>query len=106
VLVVGFQPHGGLGRRLIDGAPSVRVLGQEVQVRARIATVGGFSAHADRTELLAWTATAGDAEARLVHGEPNTLRAFRDALRARGTRAEVQRSEITVPGGHHDEGGE
>src|SRR4030095_14676402 len=46
VLMVGFQSRGSLGRRLVDGAKSVRVLGEEVPVRASIHTMGGFSAHA------------------------------------------------------------
>ena len=108
VVIVGFQPTGGLGRRLVDGADSVRVMGQEVRVRARVATIGGFSAHADRTELLAWSASAGPkAEFRLVHGEPSASESLRDAIRARGGRAELQRSEIALPGpGRRDEGGE
>ena len=108
VLIVGFQPVGGLGRLLVDGAREVRVLGQAVRVRARISTIGGLSAHADRTELLDWAAGAGpSAEFRLVHGEPATLEALRATLESRGVRAIVQPSEVRLPErGHHDEGGE
>ncbi len=108
VVIVGFQPGGGLGRLLVDGAPQVNVMGQTVDVRARIATVGGFSAHADRTELLDWTAGAGgDAEIRLVHGEVSAMTSLRDALRLRGQKAELQPSAIHLPGpGRRDEGGE
>ena len=51
-MIVGYQPSGGLGRELIDGADRVRIMGREVRVRARVATVGGLSAHAGRAELL------------------------------------------------------
>jgi len=108
VMIVGFQPAGGLGRLLVDGAQEVRVLGETVRVRARICTIGGLSAHADRTELLDWAAGAGPGAAfRLVHGEPATLEALRATLEQRGVRASVQPSEVRLPGrGHHDEGGE
>ena len=108
VMIVGFQPHGGLGRLLVDGQPSVRIMGEEVRVNARVATINGLSAHADRTELLRWSQTAGpEAEFRMVHGEPSSLEALRDQVRERGQRAEVQPSEVALPEhGRKDEGGE
>ena len=108
VMIVGFQPTGGLGRLLVDGAPEVRIMGRPVRVKARVATIGGLSAHADRTELLAWASGAGpDAAFRLVHGEPTSLEALRAQLAARGNRAEIQASEVRLPNeGRHDEGGE
>ncbi|MBL9110705.1 MAG: MBL fold metallo-hydrolase, partial [Myxococcales bacterium] len=57
VLFVGHQAEGTPGRRIQDAAKSgrgVRLDGEEVKVRARIATLKGLSAHADRTELLGW----------------------------------------------------
>jgi len=71
VLVVGFQARGTLGRRLVDGEREVRVLGRQVEVAARITTMLGFSAHADRQGLLD-ALLPHAAEARhlfLVHGE-------------------------------------
>ena len=98
VAIVGYQPSGGLGRELIDGAPRVRVMGHEVEVRARVATIGGLSAHAGRSELLEWARTAGrGAEVRLVHGEPGALESLRGALTAQGQAAVVQPSEVPVP---------
>ncbi len=54
IIIVGFQAQGTLGRRLVDGAPKVKIYGEEIEVRAHIHTLGGFSAHADQEELLHW----------------------------------------------------
>ncbi len=72
VLIVGFQAQGTTGRALVDGARSVRLLGESIAVRARIHTVGGLSAHAGQSELAAFAdpMLAGGAELVLVHGEP------------------------------------
>jgi metallo-beta-lactamase family protein len=78
VLFVGYQANGTLGREILEGAKSVRVLGQQVPVRARVARIGGFSAHADRDELLRW-ASAIKAKPRgvfVVHGEPEVAEGF------------------------------
>ncbi len=109
VAIVGYQPSGGLGRELVEGARTVRVMGREVQVRAGVVTIGGLSAHAGRTELLEWVASAGaGAHVRLVHGEPDALESLRDAIETRGQRAMVQPSEVRLPEGARrpDEGGE
>ncbi len=106
-MIVGYQPSGGLGRELIDGADRVRIMGREVRVRARVATVGGLSAHAGRGELLDWARPAGGAEVRLVHGEPRALESLREALAAQGQSASLQPSQVRLPGaGRPDEGGE
>ena len=54
VVIVGFQSQGSLGRRLVEGAKLVRVLGEPIAVRAKIHTLGGLSAHAGQSELLDW----------------------------------------------------
>jgi metallo-beta-lactamase family protein len=71
VLIVGYQAAGTLGRRLVDGARTVQILGEEIAVRAQIHTLGGFSAHAGQTDLLSWLAPMARARPRvaLVHGE-------------------------------------
>lgn len=54
VVFVGFQAEGSLGRRLLDGAHAVRVLGETVAVAAKMHNLSAFSAHADRDELHRW----------------------------------------------------
>ena len=54
LLIIGYQSVGSLGRRLLDGAGSVKIFGEEVPVRCRVKNIGGYSAHADQAQLLAW----------------------------------------------------
>jgi metallo-beta-lactamase family protein len=71
VLIVGYQTNGSLGRRLVEHAKSVSIFGEKVFVRASISTLGGFSAHAGRTDLLKWFAplAASRPQVILTHGE-------------------------------------
>jgi len=71
VLFVGYQASGTLGRHIVNGAKSVRILGQYYPVRARIAQVHGFSAHADRDELIKWLSSLVKPPRRVfvTHGE-------------------------------------
>ncbi|MGB5451822.1 MAG: MBL fold metallo-hydrolase [Sedimenticolaceae bacterium] len=81
VIFVGFAARGTLARRIIDGAAKVRIFREEIPVRARVHTIGGFSAHADRNELLAWwQATGNPAQTVLVHGDEEAMQAFATAL--------------------------
>ena len=81
VVFVGFAAMGTLGRNLIDGAKSVNVFGEPISVRAKIYTIGGFSAHADQTELLNWHRQTGQPRKTfLVHGEEEAMQAFANLL--------------------------
>lgn len=78
VLFVGFQPPGSRGDWMKSGHTSMTLFGEEVPVRAEICEMSGLSAHADRDELLRWcrgcTGTPG--RVAIVHGEPDSARAF------------------------------
>jgi metallo-beta-lactamase family protein len=71
ILFVGYQASGTLGRHIVNGAKTVRILGQQYPVRARIAQVHGFSAHADRDELIKWLSglTKPPRRVFITHGE-------------------------------------
>lgn len=60
LMVVGYQVVGSLGRRIMDGAETVRILGEDVPVRAAVVEAHGFSAHADRDKLYAFIAAQRD----------------------------------------------
>lgn len=97
LLIVGYQGEGTLGRLLIDGAQEIRIHGDSYPVRMQIHTIGGFSAHGDRDDLLRWL---GQFESRpevvLIHGEPETQRQFSESIRQQlGLRAHAgQRGEM------------
>lgn len=95
VVFVGYQAQGTLGRRLVDGAAYVRILGHEVQVRAKRHTIGGLSAHADQAGLLDWFGSIeGRPEAILVHGEDDARQALARELRKRFD----ARADLAEPG--------
>ena len=87
VVFVGYAAVGTLARQIIDGAKQVKILGEDVPVRARIYTINGFSAHADQAELLAWQKQTGAKRTFLVHGDEDTMRKF--AARLVDTRVEM-----------------
>jgi metallo-beta-lactamase family protein len=99
VLLVGFQSAGTRGRALQEGARTVRVHGQDVAVRAKVETLDGLSAHADREEILRWLSgfRRPPGQTYVVHGEPGPAQALADALQTRlGWKAQVARDGETV----------
>lgn len=78
ILFVGYQAIGTLGREILDGAKKVRIFGQWHPVRARVEQLLGFSAHADREELLAWLKACAPSPRHIfvTHGEAATALAF------------------------------
>ena len=78
IVFVGYQSAGTTGRRILDGEPEVKILGQWIPVRARLAKIGGFSAHADWKEVLHWLEGMEGVPARtfLTHGEPEAANAM------------------------------
>jgi metallo-beta-lactamase family protein len=94
VLIVGFQAEGTLGRRIVERQEIIKVFGDDVPLRAEVVVLNGYSAHADRTELLKWSesvrATSPGLQAiHLVHGEPAAQDALAAQLTGRGFRVNV-----------------
>jgi metallo-beta-lactamase family protein len=96
VLFVSYQAEHTLGRKLLDGQDPVPILGGEYNVRAQVKRADGYSAHADRAELLSWAAhiQAGSDLKRifLVHGEEESMTALAEGLRGQGV-AQVELPE-------------
>jgi metallo-beta-lactamase family protein len=92
VLLPGFQAAGTRGRALQEGAASIRIHGEDVPVKARVETIDGFSAHADRNEILAWLARFRRAPSHtwVIHGEPGAAAALAAEIESRlGWKASV-----------------
>lgn len=83
LLLIGYQAEGTRGRRLQDGETAVKMFGELVPVRCRLEHLDGFSAHADRLELLRWLSNFRQPPKRtfVVHGEPEAADALAAALR-------------------------
>ena len=82
IVIVGFQALGTLGRVLVDGAKTIKLWGETIQVNATIHTIGGFSAHADQQGLLDWYDHFDNKpQLILVHGEPNAMNTLAQKLK-------------------------
>ena len=94
ILFPGYQAMGTLGRQIVDGAKEVRILGQTYPVKARIAQINGFSAHADRDELFRWLSGLKRPPLHLfvTHGEPDVARYFANFVK------EKTGWQVSVPG--------
>ena len=78
IVFVGYQAMGTPGRKIIDGAQSLRLMGEDLNVAARVFTINGFSAHAGQSQLLDWIGAMAkpDMHIVLVHGEPKAQTAL------------------------------
>ena len=82
VVFAGYQAEGTLGRLLQDGAPAVKIFGEEIDVKAHIETLDGISGHADRDGLLTWAAAFEQKPKYVfvVHGNDESCESLTDAL--------------------------
>ncbi len=87
LVIVGYQSEGTLGRLLVDGKKRVKIHGEEISVKAKIHTIGGFSAHADQDDLLKWLEPTGTANVYLIHGEVSVMNEFGATLAKAGRNA-------------------
>ena len=91
IVIVGFQAEYTLGRRLVEGAPEVRIFGDTFARRAEVAVLDAFSGHADRNELLAYFRALRPKKIALVHGETSQRAALAEAIRSEGL------AEVVLP---------
>lgn len=94
ILIVGWQAPDTLGRRIVEKQPEVKIFGETYKLQAEVEVINGFSAHADRSELLEWAGHLRQPPAHtfIVHGEVEASFALADGLRsAHGFR------NVTVP---------
>ena len=95
VLLAGYQAVGTLGRFLQDGAPRVRIQGDDVRVQARIRSLDVYSGHADADGLVGWVKARQPVRGRifLAHGEPDALQGLKTRLIAAG----VDAAGLSIP---------
>ena len=89
ILVVGFQAEHTLGRRVVERQPVLQIFGDDVPLKARVEVIDGYSAHADRTEMIGWLGEVKDKSRNLdqiwlVHGEAPVQDEFKATLTALG----------------------
>lgn len=100
ILVVGFQAEHTLGRRVVERQPVLQIFGEDVPLNAHVEVIDGYSAHADRTEMIAWLGRVKEKSSRLgpiwlVHGEPAVQDEFKATLTARGYSVECPEPHTT-----------
>lgn len=77
VIFVGFQVEGTLGREIIDGYEYVKIYGEDIVVKAEVATINGFSAHAGQDDMIEWMSNVKDLKnLYLIHGEEDKMKIF------------------------------
>jgi metallo-beta-lactamase family protein len=82
VIFVGFQGQGTLGRKIVDKAEFVQILGDDIAVNSSIFTINGFSAHADQAELIGWLSSFKNSpEVFIVHGEEEVSLSFGELVK-------------------------
>ena len=93
IIFVSFAAKGTLARKIIDGEKSIRIYGEDINVNAKIYTINGFSAHADRNELIDWHKKTGNPKITfLVHGGPEAMASIGDELRKKGNHIKMPQS--------------
>lgn len=98
VIFVGYQAIGTPGRALVDGAKTFKVGAESIAVKATLHTIGGFSAHASQSQLLAWANHMKAANPRLylVHGDPEAKTALHDCFVKQGWAATIPSHGETI----------
>lgn len=88
ILFVGYQAHGTLGRSILEGAPSVKLFGEQIEIRAKIEKLDGISGHADQAGLLKWLHSfESHPKVFVVHGEDMVCEHFKKMIQDEGYEA-------------------
>jgi metallo-beta-lactamase family protein len=97
ILISGWQAPNTLGRRIVSKEPTVKIFGDEFEMKAQVEVITGFSGHADRDELLAWAGAMQKKPSQtfVVHGEEESARAFGGHLQSK-----LGFSSIEIPDMH------
>ena len=103
VIIAGYQAEGTMGRRLIEGSKQVKIMGEDIKVNAKIYNMKGFSAHADKEQLLEWYGKMKQPPKAffVTHGEFDAASNFADELQRRlGTAAYIPQygDSVTING--------
>lgn len=82
IIFAGFQTRGTHGRAIVDGVRDVKIHGQWIEIRAEVADLTMFSAHADSNEIMRWlnSFASSPEQTFIVHGEPASSAALRDRI--------------------------
>jgi metallo-beta-lactamase family protein len=86
IVFVGYQAYGTPGRKIVDGAKRIRLFGENVAVKAKVYTIGGFSAHAGQSQILEWLEAfkvENGLSVFLVHGEEKAQDTLAELIRDR-----------------------
>jgi metallo-beta-lactamase family protein len=82
LLIVGYQAEGSLGRKLLEGEKKVKILDKEIEVKAKVAFFDGYSAHADKEELINWLSKIKNVEkVFIVQGEEKSALALSEEIK-------------------------
>ncbi len=86
ILIVGWQAPQTLGRRIVERQPNVKIFGEEYRLNAQVEVINGFSAHADREEMLSWLGAMKRRPEHVfvVHGEEEVAESFAGTLLQQG----------------------
>ena len=99
VVIVGYQCATSPGRAMVEGARTIKILGEKVAVRASVHSLGGFSAHAGQSDLLQWLTPMANQRLKvfLTHGEDRAREPLRDAIQQRfRIKAQMPKDRETV----------
>ena len=92
IVIIGFQAMGTTGRQIVEGAKEVRIFRENVAVKAKVFTIGGFSAHADQNDLLEWVGHfESNPRVFVIHGEAKASEALAQKIQ------ELFELEVHIP---------